>query len=254
MLRYIIGVLFLIAGALVAMYFYIGVPRIYKEPPLRVKEVHRYNDASRSLEEISVLVFYFVPRNRLDSTLENWHELLEENVQKLQAFHTLQLQGVSQLDYAIYPKPVMGLRDNLYYDTDVTQHGNPEALRSVTREIEVRVLEGSGDLFRDDFLPEGYTPDGQHPYQVLLIMYEGVGASGGDNAALVSSSFFADERFSALGSTYLAHEFYHTLGIPDAYDSETAITTDADIMGLGRFKQIQRTYLSTQTLKAIGIQ
>lgn len=235
------------------MYFYVGVPRIYQESPPQAKEIHMYNDSSRSLEEISVLVFYFVPRNKFDSTLENWHELLEKNLQKLQAFHALQLQGSSQLDYTIYPKPIIGLQDNLYYDTDVTQRGNPEALRQVTRELETRVLDGSGDLFRSDFLPEGYAPDRQHPYQVLLVMYEGVGASGGDNGALVSSTFLSDERFSTFGSTYLTHEFYHTLGVPDGYDLETAIATESDIMGLGRLGFLDKTYLDRETLKLLGL-
>jgi len=253
MIRYIIGVLILIAASLAVMYFYVGVPRIYQEPPPQAKEVHRYNDPSRSLEEISVLVFYFVPRNRFDSALENWHELLEKNVQKLQAFHTLQLQSVSQLDYTIYPKPVIGLQDNLYYDTDVTRHGNPEALRRVTRELEARVLEASGDLFRSDFLPGGYTPDGQHPYQVLLIMYEGVGASGGDNVALVSSTFLADPRFNTYGASIMTHEFYHTLGIPDGYDLTTSLSTSSDIMGLNRTKPIEKVYLDTKTLNSLGL-
>lgn len=253
MIRYIISVLILIVASLGVMYFWVGVPRVYEGTRLTPPQLHMYNDESRPIEEISVLVFYFVPRNRLERKIENWKDLLEKNLEELKVFHELQFQNFSHLTYTIYPVPVIGLKEGIEYDTNVTQHGNPEALKRITSELEERILNPQGDLYRRPFIPQGYDPTNLDPYQPLLILYEGVGALGGDNAALVSSTYLADERFNTYGASFLAHEFYHTLGVPDGYDISTAIATEADIMGLGRFKALERTYLGRQTLRFLGI-
>ena len=239
MIKYIFGTLVAIVGALMAMYFLVGVHPIYREaakPPL---DAHMYNDTSQSIADISLLAVYFVPRNRQNNVLSNWKEVLEKNIQKLKEFHSLQLQGRSSLTYTIYPEPIIGDKEGIVYDTDITQHGNPEALKSITFELETRGFvstEGSGT-----------------PYSVLLIMYEGVGASGGDTTALISRTFLVAPEYREFGASILAHEFYHTLGIPDGFDLTTAISTTSDIMGLGRFRPIEKTYLNKATLTALGL-
>ena len=107
MIKYIFGTLVAIVGALMAMYFLVGVHPIYREaakPPL---DAHMYNDTSQSIADISLLAVYFVPRNRQNNVLSNWKEVLEKNIQKLKEFHSLQLQGRSSLTYTIYPEPII---------------------------------------------------------------------------------------------------------------------------------------------------
>ena len=90
-------------------------------------------------------------------------------------------------------------------------------------------------------------------YCVIVIIYEGIGASGSENVALLSRIFLTDSQYSATAATLLAHEFYHTLGLPDAYDIITAVPFSQDIMGLGRFKPIEKTYLDKDNLIQLGL-
>lgn len=237
MIKYLILVLVLIAGALYSMYFWIGVPKIYREPGLQLPQPHLYGNPQKSISEIKITALYFVPKNKTGFVISDWREKLEENLKKLQRFHSLQLQDRSQVSYEIYPEPVIGFEENIFYDTDVTAHGNPEALRRITEELERRKI----------FLPEE-----TGPYPVLAVMYEGVGASGGGNTALVSRVFLADPRYDYSGASILAHEFYHTLGVPDAYDLGTAAPLSGDIMGLERNSAIERAYLGKAVLRQFG--
>lgn len=281
MLRYLFLTFGAIFAALAAMYFWIGVPRIspsLEELPESLAP-HVYNIPERSLKHTQIAAFYFVPKNKVDAQDENWKALLEAGLEKLRAFHALQFQGFSDLTYAIYPEPVIGVEENLFYDTEVTQRGNPRALMSVAEEIEGRVFRPSGDLAIREF-----SAPPAHVYPVMLIMYEGVGAAGGviheseletvgeiaealglpeeiifrvnvDSAGgffLVNRDFLS-EAFAPAGVTILAHEFYHTIGVPDGYDEESAVAETSDIMGLGRFKPLEKTYLKEDTLRQLGL-
>ncbi len=248
MVRYLATVLVLIFGAISAMYFWIGEPRIYKENPPEIKTSHFYRDPKRTLGEIEIFAFYFIPQNKIKAQISNWRELLEGNLKKLQEFHSVQFQERSKITYEIHPEAITGLRENLFYDTDVTQHGNPEGLRRVAEEIEMRALRPEGDQFWQDF-----AKDEPGVYKVMLIMYEGVGAAGSENVAFVSSRFLSDPQYRTISASIMAHEFYHTLGIPDGYELESAIPTSQDLMGLGRLRPIEKTYISRETLKRMGL-
>lgn len=237
MIKYFLAIFVLIAGALFAMYFWIGVPRIYKEPVPHLQQPYYYRDKQTSISEIKITALYFVPKNKTGAAISDWKEKLEKNLKKLQKFHSLQFQGRSNVSYEIYPEPVAGFEENIFYDTDVTQHGNPEALRRITEELERRKI---------------FSPEERGAYPVLAIMYEGVGASGGGNTALVSRVFLADPRYELSGAAVLAHEFYHTLGVPDAYDLVTAAPLSDDLMGLERRGVLERAYLDKAVLKEMG--
>ncbi len=247
MLKYLIAVLLLIAGALVWMQLGIGVPRVYPQfsPPL--PQPHLYDQPEMSITTIQIVAIYFVPKNKTANLFAEWRPVLESHLHKLQAFHALQFQGRSTILFDVYPKVIVGREDNRTYDTDVTQHGNPEALKSISQELEARVFEPGGDHYR----PGGISQPVSH-YRVLLIIYEGVGAAGSDNVALFSRTFLSDPRYGSVGASIVAHEFYHTLGLPDAYELESARPTSLDLMGLGRLKPIEQAYLSHEVLKHLG--
>lgn len=250
MIRYIILVLLLIFGILGWMYFSIGTSTIYRETLPELTAPHKFDDPATPISSIHITAFYFVPKNKESAIIQNWRELLDENLKKLQAFHALQFQGRSKIEYTVYPVPVIGLKNNLEYDTEVTQYGNPEALQSIAAELEARVFNTTGDLHHPGF---GKTTKGA--YSVSIILYEGVGASGtADGVALISRKFLSNPEYRETAATILAHEFYHTLGIPDGYEREHANPTTKDIMGLGRISSpIEKTYIERETLGALGL-
>lgn len=281
-IKYLFAVLVLITGALGWMYFGIGVPEIYRELKPEVKKPHLYDNPEREIDRIRVFSFYFVPKNKSSSVASDWHSILESNLSKAQIFHSLQFRGLSEIEYAIFPEPVLGLENNLFYDTAKTDRGNPQALLNVAEELQKRVFNKSGDLFREEFAS---VENGAYP--VMLIIYEGVGAVGGiirrekeesrdetakrlevdesllfevdvssvDGFSLLSSAFLTRNEFKKIGSSIMTHEFYHTLGLPDAYEvpGTFEVVLSDDITGAGRKRPLERTYLSRDNLKKLGL-
>lgn len=79
-----------------------------------------------------------------------------------------------------------------------------------------------------------------------------------DSGMLLSTSFFVDDVY-VYGKTILTHEFYHTIGLPDGYDynildelNRTNLSLTPDIMGLGRFQSLDKTYLDHDMLINMG--
>lgn len=247
MLKYLIFVFVLVFGALIWINFGVGVETVYKEEIPKPATPHIYNSPSQSIANIEILALYFVPKNKTHQQIDNWKEILEKNIKQLQEFHDLQFQGRSKVSYKILGKPVTGNKINLEYDTNVTQHGNPEGLRRISNELVYR-FSSQGDLYQ----PELVNKDSS-AYKVILILYEGVGASGGEDVALVSRTFFTDPQYSNIAATTMVHEFYHTLGLPDAYEIPSAMPTSLDIMGLGLLRPLERNYISRESLKGMGI-
>lgn len=286
MVKYIIIVLVLIFAVLIFLYVTISSPSVYREAVSFSANPHIYNNPDRSIKNINVFAFYFVPKNRAVSQFVDWKKILRSGLEKLSAFHSLQLRGTSRIRYTIYQESVIGLQDDAMYDTALTQYGNSEALVRVAEEIEARVFDPVGDLYRKNFFP---AQKGEYP--ILLILYEGVGASGGiiydsklrsvdefaqklgvpesvihpvevktvDSFLLLNREYMTNTQHADTGITILAHEFYHTLGVPDGYSEEekdgrlTALSTSNDIMGLGRTRSIGNTYLSKEVLNGLGL-
>lgn len=270
-------VLLAIGGVLYSMYFWIGVPVVYRHESLSPRAPHLYKNPSRPIEEVVVFAFYFVPQDKTPDPDSNWYGLLERNLRALAEFHSFQFQNRSQIKYKIFPTSVIGKENAVSYDTDVTNRGNPRALISIASEIEQRVFDRNGDLFSPDFLQADLTT-----YPVMFILYEGVGAVGGvihesdmediseiaKKLGLPESVIFKVDvksvegffllnrqfligKYETIGASLLAHEFYHTLGIPDSYEGGSGAVTP-DLMGFGRYQPIRQNFLEKQTLKELG--
>jgi len=232
----IISSTILIFGTLFGIYWWAGALRVDREEFSANVLPHHFEREDVNIALVSVKALYFVPANKRDAIRANWREVLGKHLERLQEFHTLESAGRSALQFEIDSQPVIGREENTFYDSDVTQHGNPEALRRISKELE----EG------------GYFSEARDGYRVFLILYEGVGASGSENVALVSSAFLALPEYGAAATTILAHEFYHTLGIPDGYDLRTGRANSNDIMGEGRARPIEKTFISSDTRARIG--
>jgi len=279
MLRYLVIVLILIFATLSWMYFGIGVPKIYSENLPEEETSHIYDNPERSIENITLFAFYFVPKNKTDKQIENWQSILTDHLEQLKNFHNLQLQGRSDIEYRIFPKPIIGLNENLSYDTESTQFGNPNGLIAISEEINSRVFDSAGDLHDSNFKEN---INGSYP--VMLIIYEGVGASGGviydsqlETAKEIAESielpesvvfvvdiedvdgfFLLNREFltgvnGTYGNSTFVHEFYHTLGVPDFYIPPEDTPTSGDIMGLGRKRPLEQTYIDGKILQKLGL-
>lgn len=247
MLKYLVFVLIGITAALGYMYRYISAPTIIPGVIPIVREPHYYNDPSRSLRDIHVTALYFVPREKQHLIDEHWRRSFENTLDTLVNFHAVTFGGKSHISYTIYPSPIIGEEESILYNTATTEHGNPEGLRNVSREIERRVFDANGDLYPGtSSLPSG-------SYEVRYIMYEGPGASGSENVAFVNRTYVSDTRFADVGLSTFVHEFYHTIGLFDAYDDTNGWPLSQDMMGIGREGPVQYGYIESMTLKKLGI-
>ncbi len=261
-----------------ALYFFLLSPRVAKlTPPFR-PVAHFYENPKISLNQIRLKVFYVVPRNK--TVLPDWQTPIQSALKDAVRFHTLEFQGSSVLNYDIFPEPVVLTEDNLAYDTTSTNRGNPYALLRISDELGRRAFRADGDLYTPNFLAGE-----PNEYQVLGIVYEGVGDAGSaiyesdlssaseiakqlgvpesavavvhlekvNGFFLLNRDFLTNEKYRSYGATLMYHEFAHTLGLPDGYDVLTNAVWTSDIMGGGRYDPIGTAYLDQKSLHGLGI-
>lgn len=217
------------------------------EGPLPVPSVHYYKNSGFSLAKIRIKAIYFVPQDKRNEIYPQWQSALTNALSDLISFHENIFRGFSRVSFDIFPEPIVGRENSYFYDTDITERGNPAALKNVYREVGERALDSGGDLFDEHFVRSA-----EDEYVVYYFLYEGVGASGSENVALFSSAYLSDENYKANGASIFYHEFAHTLGIPDHYDEE-GNSTSLDIMGFGLQRPLAFNYLDEEVLREMGL-
>lgn len=276
MAKQVLAVIALIFASLAAIYFFVGTSKIYVEELSEERNPHIYGNSERSISKIKIFAVYFAAKNKTEFIKESWGHPIQDALINLQKFHFLQFAGLSKINYAIYPRPVIGLKESIEYDTETTDGGNPSALLRIAEELENRIFNSNGDLFLKEFIEHE-----RNEYPVLAVIYEGVGAVGGivyeseleikeeiaEQAGVpeelihivdvksVDGFFLTNILFLQNSTSVFAHEFYHTLGIPDAYATHGFydVPLGQDIMGIGRFRPIEKTYFEKNTLKQLGV-
>lgn len=227
---FILPVITLIAG------FYIWRNFQTKKISFQIPErkIHYYNNESKNLSDINVKVFYFVPNDKTQNIISwDFKEVLSQNLEEIKSFHSLQFEGLSKLNYDIYPDPIIGLEDTSFYDGSDTKFGNPHALETILEELKKKFFQNNS---------------------IFIVVYEGVGAGGSEElaASIIARGYFTQELKKDIASSILYHEFAHTLGLPDAYDHEGNIPFSDDIMGAGRNKPLKTTHLSQEIKEKLG--
>lgn len=213
--------------------------------------IYYYQNPKISLKNIKLKVVYFAPKNREIFIPEDWRTLIQTNLEKIKKFHEFQFNGFSILSFDIYSHPVIGLEENLFYDSVDTGKGNPQALRAIDEELEKRLFNTGGDLYNEIFSEKK-----KNEYAVAIYIYEGVGASAAlepEGAMILSMDFFRKKQFLDLGPVTLYHELAHTFGLADQYDYETNVVFSDDIMGAGRRKPLEYTYILDETKRLMGL-
>lgn len=215
------------------------------------------------IKKIAIRAVYFVPQDAASSS-DFWLKPLASALDQTASFYSKQLNGGANISYKIYPQIIVGQQPSSFYDGSSTSLGNPNALLSIRRELEARLFSQTGDLYQQQFS----STDGDQ-FPVLAVLYEGVGSSGtlpdeGDShaapgsadslsAMMVARVFLTDDAYQDFGVTFFAHEFGHTIGLADGYDTATGNPSGDDIMGAGRFRPLGYTYLSKENKLSLGL-
>jgi hypothetical protein len=230
------------------IYAQVGASAVASGGKLPPVAPHYYERPQQSIANLDLLVIYFVPKDKKPAPKPAWQEAISQAVAGLHAFHTLQLQGSSAIVSYVSQEPVRGASSTIEYDTNRTDDGNPAGLRSISRELAARLTTGDLHEMLDRF-------NGSMP--IIYVVYQGVGASGMEGAALLNIRFLTDPQYATYGTSLFTHEFYHTVGVPDGYaignDLHSDYPTTGDLMGLGRRRPLERNYLQQETLAGLGI-
>lgn len=246
-----------LACALIGLTLFVGVTKVNPKPLLQATQPHLYGNKNISIEKINITVFYFVPKDATTTERSDWKEVTEQHLKRLIAFHTLMFENTSKINYTFFPEIIIGNKATKEYETVFKTEDN-DALIPVKEEITQKVLSPGGNLYASLAKTKDTTSR-----NVYLVVFEGKGAAGNDTFALVSRSYLTDKAYEETSSTFLAHEFYHTLGLLDNYktsriiykeNQETTISllNKKDIMGQVNIA-LPYTYIDTETLKSMGL-
>ncbi len=244
--------LFLV-GSLLFLALFVGVKKVQPSPELDVVKPHMYNNTSLSIENINITVFYFVPKDSLLKKNESWKKSTEEYLEKLKKFHFSQFENTSKITYTFFPEIVEGILTTKEYEGLFDGKSN-DALIPIKDEIISRVYNDKGELFYAS-MQKNKDSKTRNSYMVI---FEGAGAAGNDDFALVSRSYITEEAYKEVGPTFFAHEFYHTLGLLDNYQTSAgeqttiSLITSKDIMGQVNVP-LTNTYIDSEALKKMGL-
>jgi hypothetical protein len=257
MRKLIITFIFL-ALSLIILALFVGVQKVEKKPVLTPIRPHMYDNESSSLENIHITVFYFIPKDVISKMDTTWQVSTQKHIEDLVSFHTMQFEGSSKITYDFFPEAIIGKRSVSEYES-VLGYDDNDSLSQIKEEVISRILTDGGDFY------SSYTKFKKNTSgkDVYLIVFEGKGAAGNDAFALVSKSYLTDPVYKEYASTFLAHEFYHTLGLPDNYQTSSYVYKDnqqvsislltmKDIMGQVNIP-LSHTYIDTETLKKMGL-
>lgn len=238
----------IIAFSLVFLVSFDGSTIVAPAPLVSHSQPHAFDFPDESITEIHLTAVYFVPKDVFSAPVDQWHRLLEKELTRLQQFHAVQFRGRSIINFVIHPSVIRGVLPREAYDVDILQHDDPAVLRPIAGEVaQALQLE-----FNAGF-----------PYHVLLVLFEGRGAGGSKHLSLIARDFFERADTREYAGTFLAHEFYHALGIPDAYATASKVYTEnisvdvelihsRDIMGRVRIP-LEETYIAPATITAMGL-
>jgi len=175
--------------------------------------LHYYGVPETSLRDIDLKVLYFVPSDREISV--GWQSAVQNALEDIQTFHFKEFHNTGIIRYDIYPEPIIGIKGIHFYDGEDTSRGNPDALNTILKEVNDRVFDEKGDLYRESFVKQK-----NKSFTIKIFVYEGVGAAGGHLAVIIAKDYFTLTQY---GSSTLYHEILHTFGVPDSYDYETGV-------------------------------
>lgn len=231
-------------------------------------QLHYANNGQVPLSTVRIKAFYFIPKDAVSRTMDNWQPAYEKALAEVVKFYTLQFHGASSFTVDVHAQPVIGERASSQYDGADTNRGNPHGLLAVRQELVAR-MQDKASLLYDPSLEQQNTDT----YTVIAILYEGVGSSATllvgneaqpesdlvslpDNswpAFLVSRDYLSNDTYQDYGVTVFAHELGHTFGLKDQYAGPMSQPTSTDLMGSGRFRPLQYTYLSEEAKKSLGL-
>jgi hypothetical protein len=258
-MRNLILIFSFLACSLLAVTLFVGVQSVKEKPILKEAKAYLYDsNGSVPIEHIHMTIFYVVPKDSVNKKIDSWKEITNEHVQNLLSFHSTQFGNTSKITYDFFPQIIIGEKTAIDYES-LLDHSDHDALKPLQEELNRRVLQAGGDL-STLYQKNKTDPSARNVY---LIVFEGNGAAGNGDFALISRSYLTDITYKETGSTFLAHEFYHTLGIPDMYETSVyvfkdgqqapvSILTSKDIMGQVNIP-LQYTYIKTETLKKMGL-
>ncbi len=247
---------FLIAS-LISLASFVGVSKVDKKPLLVSPKPHMYGNDDLSIEKININIIYFIPKDITVKEDTNWKKNAEEHLKSLVDFHNVQFYNTSKISYKFVEKIIVGEKKLKEYE-NLFEYDDNEALTPVKEEITRRLLTPTGELY-----PESDVVIDKSARNVYLVIFEGKGAAGNDDFFLISRPYLTDDVYKDTGTTFLAHEFYHTLGLPDNYklssyvykdgqQTNVSLVTNKDIMGQVNIP-ISATYINNETLKKMGL-
>lgn len=197
----------------------------------------RYKDPEKSLNKVLIQAFYMIPNGAI--VQKNWKQNIENNLSNVQEAQKRIFDNKSQIDYRVYPDPVIAndiSRDLLTQiaqgivtkDKNAQQNGYLKPVDHLNNAVYIQNIKSLYPSFFEN-------ADSNYYNQVTSVVYFEVGNSSQNSSvnrrlesgyAFLSPVLDNGNYFGIIGvnlsrniSTESAvyHEFMHTLGLPDEY-------------------------------------
>lgn len=251
-------------------------PKTENPPSVQSFAVHAYDKPEISLEKIKVKVFYFVPQDKVRGSriVQNFPAevaFFSETLRpQLEQFHGREWSNRSELQFAVYPNPIIGKQNADYYSKDFLSFQEEHPLGRLHDEISERLLHPGGDLY-----DAAFNQSDKNIYTIHLFIFDMPtpskhiagrsalvpGLTDDTEAASLVFSDIVDPGRGRVdypnGTSIIYHELLHAMDVPEFYDADTENTFEkrtlrSDIMGSGADLPLSATYIGADIKEHMG--
>lgn len=225
-----------------------------------------YNQEEEAINNVFLRIYYCLPSDDRDFSIENWQQVLSEAAKEVKDFYQLQFGYNMEMDFRIYPQ-VIYLNNKAQYFIDLVvqdfieemaiPHSESQSIKALMNEVSGKTNEQAEWTLAAEEIDGSYVVNlfvlGIDINALEVDSLKVLGLNNEKSSSLVFTTGFIADSFNDFYSSVAAHEIGHALGIPRLnIDPETKLELYT-MMGGEPTRKLRDNYLKEDIRENMGM-